>query len=308
MLNYSKKLIGYNRIFSDLVSIDNLGKLPPRILLSGLEGIGKSTFAFHFINYFLSKDEETKYDLKFNSIQENSISYNLINNLAHPNFYYVSKSHDKKYIETDQIRSMINFLNKSSFNNRKKIILIDGAENLNINSSNALLKSLEESNNSNLFILTHNTNLNLLDTIKSRCLSFKLSFDYSEIKEIILHHFDQITYDQLNNDFKFGVISPKFLLEHVFFIHENKLDLSSFDAKKTIQHIVDNKLYKKNIFISENFQRYVEIYLTKMYSKTKNYKYYDYFLKIIEENNLIKKFNLDQDSFFIKFQNKYLNI
>ena len=45
-----------------------------------------------------------------------------------------------------------------------------------------------------------------------------------------------------------------------------------------------------------------------MYSKTKNYKYYDYFLKIIEENNLIKKFNLDQDSFFIKFQNKYLNI
>ena len=51
MLNYSKKLIGYNRIFSDLVSIDNLGKLPPRILLSGLEGIGKTTFAFHFINY-----------------------------------------------------------------------------------------------------------------------------------------------------------------------------------------------------------------------------------------------------------------
>ena len=39
---------------------------------------------------------------------------------------------------------MINFLNKSSFNNLKKIILIDGVENLNINSSNALLKSLED--------------------------------------------------------------------------------------------------------------------------------------------------------------------
>ena len=49
---------------------------------------------------------------------------------------------------------MINFKNKSSFDNNKKIIFIDGgAEDLNINSSNALLKSLEESINQNLFIL-----------------------------------------------------------------------------------------------------------------------------------------------------------
>ena len=39
---------------------------------------------------------------------------------------------------------MINFLNKSSFNSNKKIILIDSVEDLNTNSSNALLKSLEE--------------------------------------------------------------------------------------------------------------------------------------------------------------------
>ena len=35
---------------------------------------------------------------------------------------------------------MINFLNKSSFDNKKKLFLIDGVEDLNINSSNALLK------------------------------------------------------------------------------------------------------------------------------------------------------------------------
>ena len=38
---------------------------------------------------------------------------------------------------------MINFCNKSSFNNREKIVLIDSIEKLNKNSVNALLKIVE---------------------------------------------------------------------------------------------------------------------------------------------------------------------
>ena len=45
---------------------------------------------------------------------------------------------------------MINFTNKSSFNNDFKIVLIDNIEHLNINSINALLKVIEEPN-SNLY-------------------------------------------------------------------------------------------------------------------------------------------------------------
>ena len=45
-----------------------------------------------------------------------------------------------------------------------------------------------------------------------------------------------------------------------------------------------------------------------MYLETKDYKYYDNFIKTVSETNLISKFNLDLDSFFIKFENKYLNI
>ena len=45
---------------------------------------------------------------------------------------------------------MIKFQNHSSFNNKERFIIIEDAENLNINSSNALLKSIEEPNN-NLF-------------------------------------------------------------------------------------------------------------------------------------------------------------
>ena len=45
-----------------------------------------------------------------------------------------------------------------------------------------------------------------------------------------------------------------------------------------------------------------------MYSKTKDYKYYVNFMKIVKETDLVDKFNLDLDSFFIKLENKYLNI
>ena len=45
-----------------------------------------------------------------------------------------------------------------------------------------------------------------------------------------------------------------------------------------------------------------------MYSKTNDIKYYNSLLETVSENSMVNKFNLDLDSFFIKFENKYLNI
>ena len=308
MLNYNLKLFSYNKLFNDFANLNSLNKIPSRILLTGKEGIGKCTFALHFINFLFSKDETTKYNLSDNIINSESKSYNLINNLTHPNFYFISKHEGKKNIEVEQIRQMINFLNKSSLNNYKKIILIDGVEDLNLNSANALLKSLEESNLNNLFILIHNINKPILDTIRSRCLSYKLNYNFSNTKFILSDYFNDNLYDNLNLDFKGSSLTPKFIINHINFINENKLDLDKYDVEKTIKYIIENKAYRKNYFIINYFQSYIEIYFTKMYLKTKDYKYYDNFIKTISETNLIDRFNLDLDSFFIKFENKYLNI
>tara|TARA_B100002052_G_C15634610_1_gene485580 strand:- start:130 stop:741 length:612 start_codon:yes stop_codon:yes gene_type:complete len=203
---------------------------------------------------------------------------------------------------------MINFLNKSSFNDQKKIILIDSAEDLNINSSNALLKSLEDSSSKNLFLLTQNFNKNVAETIKSRCINYHLRFDYVQINNLINDYFNDNSYDNLHNDFKFFSATPFFIINHINFLRENGLKINLVDIKAIIKFIIDNKSYKKNEFILNNFQSYIEIYFTKMYLTSKDYKYYDFFLKIISENRMINKFNLDLDSFFIKFEHKYLNI
>ena len=46
-----------------------------------------------------------------------------------------------------------NKLEKSSFNNKPRVILIDNIENLNLNSINAILKILEEPSENIFFIL-----------------------------------------------------------------------------------------------------------------------------------------------------------
>ena len=308
MINYNKKLFSYQNLFNHFINLEIEKKLPSRILLSGQEGIGKKTFAFHFINYLFSKNEKTKYDIIENKINNKSISFNLTNNLSHPNFYFISIKEGKKNIEIDQIRNMINFLNKSSFDNNKKIILIDGSENLNINSSNALLKSLEESNIQNMFILIHNVNKKILPTIKSRCINFNFHLEHKYTQNIILEYFNNDLFNELNSDFKNLIVSPNFLINHIIFLQENDLDLSQSDVKNTIDYIITNKSYKKSEFVMNYFQSYIEIYFSKMYSKTKEYKYYDNFIKTVTENSMVNNFNLDLDSFFIKFENKYLNI
>ena len=57
----------------------------------------------------------------------------------------------EKDIKIDQVRNLIKFVSKSTYRNNIKLILIDNAENLNLSSSNAILKILEEADNNTFF-------------------------------------------------------------------------------------------------------------------------------------------------------------
>ena len=56
-------LFGYKDYFDTFVKLAQKKKIPNCILLSGPKGLGKSTFAYHIINYLLSKDEDNNYDI-----------------------------------------------------------------------------------------------------------------------------------------------------------------------------------------------------------------------------------------------------
>lgn len=72
-------------------------------------------------------------------------------------------------IKIEQIRDLLDRARLRAFYGRKKIFIIENAENMTTESANAFLKTLEEPDADTLLILTTASPERCLDTIRSRC-------------------------------------------------------------------------------------------------------------------------------------------
>ena len=242
MTEISKKIIGFEKNLSNLINNFSSNNLHQSLIFFGEKGIGKKTFTYYFINKI------------YKNIENNSVSNtsNLIYNNSHPNVKIVEKLYDEKNnsyknnIHIDQIREIENFIYQSTFNNLPKFIIIDPADDLNINSSNALLKILEEPKKNTYFILINNQISLLLPTIRSRCIKVKFSKQtFEQFKNILMNNnnFDKSTNIDFLYDLSLG--SPGLALK-----------LNSENIEKTYNIIIDilsnkNRLSKKILEFSE---------------------------------------------------------
>ena len=301
------KLIGHNVIFDELVRLYNNGILPSKILLSGKKGIGKCTLGYHLINYIFSKDEENKYDFANKEINLNNNSYKLIQNSIHTNFYKISLQDSKKSIDIAQIRDMINFTQKSSFNNKEKIILIDQAEYLNHSSNNALLKVLEEKNLNIIFILILNNEKKILKTIKSRFIDFKINLEKKFVSEIVNNYFEKDIFNSINSDFKVHYFTPSFYIDFVCLCNEIDFDYQKLDINDFLQYFISEKIYNKKLNNKYDFKIFFELYFKKKILKIYNTELINYFNYFNKKYFEINKYNLDAEPFFIEFNYRVLN-
>ena len=301
------KLLGHSSLFNEIASFYLKDNLPNKILLSGKKGIGKTVFAYHLINYILSIDEADKYDIKNNIISRDNRSYKLTINNTHPNFYKIRKKDEKKNIEIAQIRELNNFINKSSFDNKLKIILIEDAELLSINASNSLLKLIEEPNKKVQFILVSDSSKKILDTLKSRCINFRVNLNEKYFSNIIKNYIDHDIFDNINKDFNNNYFSPLNYINLIKICEDLDIDIKSINIETLVKNILINYLnHKKKINIID-FKIYLEIYFLKLVKKKKNVSSYylsNYFNKKYAD---IEKYNLDLEPFLIELNSKVLN-
>lgn len=141
--NLAWKVIGHELVKQNLESQLNSGHISHAFLFAGPEGVGKLALAQDFSSQLLSAG----------------------NVLAHPDFKLVTVTADTS---VEEIRVVISELGGRPFVGQYKVLIIDGAENLNLTSANALLKTLEEPSPSTVLILVSNKK-NLLPTVVSRC-------------------------------------------------------------------------------------------------------------------------------------------
>ncbi len=298
-------LFEHKEIFNQLYKLYKKDNLPNKILLSGEKGIGKSTLAYHLINFVLSENEDHPYDHENNKINSDNKSYKLIQNKSNPNFYLIDVLEDKKNIDINQIRELIINLNKSSFNKKKRFVLIDNIELLNLNSINALLKILEEPHDNINFILINN-NKSILPTLKSRCLNFKIFLTKDQSIRIVNKLLNDDINIIVNNKLFDYYATPGRLFKLIKLSKEHNLDLVNFDLNITLKTIIEDKIYKKDKSIINIIYSFIELYFRNNISieNISLLKSYHYFL---EKINNTRTYNLDEEILFMEFEDKILN-
>ena len=304
----STKLHGMDYFFNEIISLYNKDKMPTKILLSGKRGLGKSTLAYHIINYILSMQEDLNYDLSKFLINKDNRSFKLVKNNSHPNFHLIDLLDEKKNIDIAQIREMITYTNKSTFDDKAKFILIDNVESLNKNSVNALLKIIEEPNSKIFFILINNSEKNILPTLRSRCLTFKINFTFDQSMNISSLILKENIFDLINNDLINYYNTPGDIIDLINFSKKKKIDLKDYMLNDFLNLLIDNAYYKKNKLVKNLLINLIELFFLKEYKLTSTKKpllnFYQYFIKKIHDT---EKFNLDEESLFLEFKSNLLN-
>lgn len=292
-------LYGLDNFFLELTNLFDQKKFPNKILLSGEKGSGKCTLAYHLINYILSNNEDLSYDKNKFLINEENKSYKLIQNKSNPNFKLIDISDDKKFIDINQIRDLITDMNKSSFNEKFRFVLIDNIEFLNKNSVNALLKILEEPNKNVHFILIHN-NKKILPTLSSRCLNFKISLTHEQSLKITNSIIGENILNKINEDLIHHYLTPGSFLNLLKFSEDYEVDLFKITLKEFLTLIIEQNYYKK-----DNLVKYMLYDFIELFFRNNNFSnLYSYFLKKIDD---CKKYNLDEESLLMEFETKVLN-
>jgi DNA polymerase-3 subunit delta' len=167
-------------------------RLPHALLLGGLRGIGKATLAYRLARFVLSGGGEggapdmfgapaavpDKPDL---AVSPDSGVFRRVAASGHADLLTVERAYDprrkrlRSEIVVADIREIGAFLHLTAAEGGWRVVIVDGADAMNRNAGNALLKILEEPPRRTLLLLVANSPGRLLPTIRSRCRQMKLS-------------------------------------------------------------------------------------------------------------------------------------
>lgn len=150
------------------------GRMHHAWLLTGEEGIGKASFAYRLARFLLAQPEQLPANVTDLALPPDHQTYRQVSHLSHPGLLVVRRAWDrqnkrhKQNITVDDIRALRHFLQRTAVT-PWRIVIVDSADDLNLNSANALLKSLEEPPKRTVFLLISASPGRLLPTIRSRC-------------------------------------------------------------------------------------------------------------------------------------------
>ena len=145
-------------------------------LLTGPQGLGKALFAEQAAIWLLAgKPEGEGFDGGIGSSAASLVAAG-----SHPDFRKLVRTVDDKgklrsVIRVDDVRAMQPLFRQTPSIADWRVVIVDSADEMNVYSSNALLKNLEEPPEQTLFFLISHMPGRLLPTIRSRCRTLRFN-------------------------------------------------------------------------------------------------------------------------------------
>lgn len=175
-----KKIVGQDRTIKFIQQAIISQELPTAYLFLGIDGIGKRLTAYNLAKTINCQKEKA-------DCCDQCLNCQKIENFNHPDVIGITLAEGSSYIKIEQIRQLQYQLSLKPFEGTRKVAIIQEADFLNAESSNALLKTLEEPPGQSLIILTTSNASRIFPTIMSRCQVVKFfPLKAEDIKELLI--------------------------------------------------------------------------------------------------------------------------
>ena len=180
-----------------------------------------------------------------------------------------------------------------------------------IQSINALLKITEEPGPNTYFIFIHDISVKQVETLKSRCIEFKIFFTHSDKKKILenlLNYYNLDIKKELYENLISFYDSPGNILNIIELINNEVIEPDNLDLKNVILNLIDfniNNKKKENLKILQNL---LEIFFFKKLKEAnnKNETLFNY-SKTIKKLDFFKTYNIDMNNTFYEIKENIIH-
>ncbi|KIN64177.1 DNA polymerase III subunit delta' [Sulfitobacter noctilucicola] len=191
------RLIGQDAAEAAFLEAFNSGKLHHAWMLTGPRGVGKATLAWRIARFLLATpaDDGGMFAAPTPSTLDIDAYHPVARRIAAGGegaLKSVTRSINpdtkrmRKQIVVDDIRALNGFFQMSAADGGRRVVIIDDADEMNVNAANALLKMLEEPPERSILLLLSHQPSSLLPTIRSRCRTLRLgTLDPAQMAEAL---------------------------------------------------------------------------------------------------------------------------